>query len=72
MKSFKQYINEIFDERIDAQLAKKLAKHSEEQLKRHKETLSFLKIAPNDPRFTKVNQQIKNREKTQKRLAARP
>lgn len=71
MKTFKQYINEIFDERIDSKLAQKLAKHSEEQLNRHKKLLSMMKVAMNDPRILKVNQQIQNRQRTQERLGKR-
>ena len=71
MKTFKQYINEIFDERIDSVLAQKLAHHSEEQLKKHKKLLSMMKVAMNDPRILKINQQIQNRQKTQERLNKR-
>ena len=71
MKTFKQYINEIFDERIDSQIAQKKAKYSEEQLNKHKKLLSVLKVAMTDPRMLKLNQQIKNRQRTQERLSKR-
>ena len=71
MKTFKQYINEIFDERIDSQIAQKKAKYSEEQLNKQKKLLSVLKVAMTDPRMLKLNQQIKNRQRTQERLSKR-
>ena len=71
MKTFKQYINEIFDERIDSVLAQKHAKYSEEQLRKHKKLLSIMKVAMTDPRMLKLDQQIKNRQRTQERLSKR-
>lgn len=65
-------LNEVLDTKIDQRLAANMAKHSEDQLQRHMGTLNLLKVPADDPRMKKTQQQIANRQSTQRRLKARP
>jgi len=71
MLRFKQYLKEIFDERIDALLAGKLAKHSQEQFEKHHDMLkNMFGVRPEE--LAVIDQKIKNRKNIQKRLKNRP
>lgn len=58
-----QRLNEA-DERIDAMLARNLAKHGLEQAQKHLQTLTKLGVHEKDPRVLETKQQIEDHKRT--------